>query len=416
MAGCTEISTGARDRAPRRYPFSRERLDPDPLYAQLRREEPVSRVQLPYGRPAWLVTTYEWSKLVLSDPRFSREATLGVDNPRENPVDFQQFAESFTNMDPPKHTRIRQLISKAFTPRRVEQLRPTARQIAVSLIDDMMTGGPPADLVQHFSFPFPTIVICELLGIPDADRHQFRSWTDAMVSTSTISSEQQQEPYLNLLTYFDRLCAERRERAGADLLSGLVQARDNEDRLTETELLLLGMALLVAGHETSAHQITNMVYTLLTHPRQLEQLRASPQLIPGAVEEMLRYITIGNALNPRIATVDVQLGDVLIRAGDSVLSANTAANRDGSVFDRPEELDISRDPNPHLSFGHGPHFCPGAQLARMELQVSLELVLSRLPGLRIAVADNDLSWLHGSLLRGITALPLRWDTDLASST
>jgi cytochrome P450 len=182
-------------------------------------------------------------------------------------------------------------VSKAFTARRVEQLRPRARQVAVGLLDDVMAAGPPADLVQNFSFAFPAIVICELLGIPKAERRQFRSWTDAMVSTSTISPEAQQELYLNLLSYFGRLFAERRERPGTDLLTGLVQARDNEERLTETELLVLGTALLVAGYETSAHQITNMVHTLLTHPRQLEQLRASPQLIPGAVEEMLRYIT-----------------------------------------------------------------------------------------------------------------------------
>jgi cytochrome P450 len=390
------------DTAPRSYPFSRNRLEPDPLYAELQREQPVCRVQLPYGRPAWLVTTYELSKLVLGDPRFSREATLVGDNPREDPVDFTQVAESILSMDPPKHTRIRQLVGKAFTNRRVEAMRPRARQIASGLIDDMAAAGPPADLVQDFSFAFPAIVICELLGIPEADRHRFRR------VHSTTSPEEQQEIYLDLFGYFGEAFAQRRERPGDDLLTWLVQARDNDDRLTETELLFLGMGLLVGGYETSAHQITNMVYTLLTHPQQLDLLRARPELIADAVEEMLRYIVLGNAINPRIATVDVQLGDVLVRAGDPVLSAGAAANRDRRVFDCPHELDITRRLNPHLSFGYGPHFCPGAQLARMELQVSLATILSRLPGLRIAVPERDLPWKEGTMMRGLTALPLSW--------
>jgi cytochrome P450 len=388
---------------PRRYPFSRNRLEADPLYARLRREEPVCRVQLPYGRPAWLATTYEFSKVVLGDPRFSREATLEGDNPRENPVDFSQVAESILSMDPPKHTRIRQLVGMAFTPRRVEEMRPRARQIASGLIDDMAAAGPPADLVQGFSFAFPSIVICELLGIPEADRRQFRRLY------STATPEEQQEIFLNLFSSFDGLIAQRRERPRDDLLSWLVQARDNDDRLSETELLFLGVSLLVGGYETSAHQITNMVYTLLTHRQQLDLLRARPELIPPAVEEMLRVIVLGSAINPRIATVDVQLGDVLVRAGEPVLAAATAANRDESVFARPDDFDVTRQPNPHLSFGYGPHFCPGAHLARMELQVSLATILSRLPGLRIAVPESDLTWQEGTTMRGLTAFPLSWD-------
>jgi cytochrome P450 len=401
-------STESGEQTPRRYPFSRNRLDLDPLYAELRRDEPVCRVQLPYGRPAWLVTSYELTKQVLSDPRFSREASLVGDNPREDKDDLQ-VAESILNMDPPKHTRIRQLVGKAFTPRRVEELRPRARQIAGGLIDAMTAGAPPADLVQSYSFAFPAGVICELLGIPAADRHQFQSWSAGMSSTSTASAQEQQEIYLNMFGYFGQLFEQRREQPGGDLLTALARARDHDDRLTESELLLQAVGLLVGGRETTAHQITNVVYTLLTHPQQLDLLRAQPDLIPGAVEEMLRYIVLGNAINPRIATVDVQLGDVLVRTGEPVLTANTAADRDPSVFDRPEELDVTRRLNPHLAFGHGPHFCPGAQLARMELQVSLEMILSRLPGLRLAVPDGDLTWQEGTVMRSVTALPLCWD-------
>jgi cytochrome P450 len=400
MSDSTEIAA----RMPRRYPFSRDRLEPDPVYAQLQRDEPACRVQLPYGPPAWLVMTYEFAKLVLGDQRFSREATLAGDNPRVDPVDMTQVPESILSMDPPRHTRIRQLVGKAFTPRRVEQLRPRARQIALGLIGDMSAAGPPADLVQGFSLAFPAIVICELLGVPEADRRQFRRLH------STATQEDQLEIYLSYFAYFDGLIAQRREQPGNDLLTWLVQARDNDDRLTETELQFLAVALLVGGYETSAHQITNMVYTLLTHRQQLDQLRARPELIPDAVEEMLRYIELGDAINPRNATVDVRLGDVLVRAGEPVLCDIAAANRDRRVFDRPDELDITRQPNPHLAFGYGPHFCPGASLARMELQVSLETVLSRLPGLRLAVPEGDLSWEEGTLIRGLTALPLSWNT------
>jgi cytochrome P450 len=395
-------------KTPRPYPFGQNRLDPDPLYAQLCREEPVCQVQLPYGRPAWLVTTYELSRLVLGDQRFSREATLVGDNPREDPVDLQ-VAESILSMDPPKHTRIRQLLGKAFTSRRVEQLRPRARQIAASLIDDMTAAGPPADLVQSYSFAFPAMVICELLGIPEADRHQFRSWSAGMSSTSTVSSDEQLQIYLNLFSYFGKLFAERRQRPGNDLLSALAHARENDDRLTEEELIFQAVGLLVGGRETTAHQVTNVVYMLLRHPAQLDLLRRLPELLHGAIEELLRVIVLGNAMNPRIATTDVQLGDVLVRAGEPVLAALAGANRDETVFDHPDELDITRQPNPHLTFGYGPHFCPGAHLARMELQVSLEAILSRLPGLRFAVPDADLTWHEGTVMHSVTALPLCWD-------
>jgi cytochrome P450 len=398
--------------SPRRYPFSRHRLELDPLYVQLQREQPVCPVQMPYGRPAWLATTYEFCKVVLGDQRFSREATLGGDNPRENEIDLvQKVPDSIMNMDPPKHTRIRQLVGKAFTGRRVEQLRPRALQIACGLIDDMVATGPPADLVQGFSFPFPAIVICELLGIPEADRLEFRRWTTGMVSTLAASAQEQQEVFLNLFGYFGQLFAQRRERPGDDLLTWLAHARDNDDRLTEGELLLLALGLLVGGYETSAYQITNMVYTLLTHRQQLDLLRARPELIPDAVEEMLRVIVLGSAINPRVATADIRLGDALIREGEPVLAALIAANHDESVFEHPLELDITRQPNPHLAFGYGPHFCPGAPLARMELQVSLATILSRLPGLRIAVPESDLTWQEGSMMRGLTAFPLSWGAD-----
>ena len=393
---------------PRSYPFSRVRLEPDPQYAELRSSEPVCRVQLPYGPPAWLVTSYHLTKTVLGDARFSRGAAVGRDNPRESAADISQVAESVLSMDPPEHTRIRKLVGKAFTPRRVEELRPRAAEIARVLLDDMITAGPPADLVDSFSYALPAIMICELLGIREGDRQIFRSWADTIVSTATATAVQEQDAYLNLVSYLADLVAQRRARPGDDLLTGLVQARDNDDRLSESELLVLAMTLLVAGYETTAHQITNMTYTLLTRPRQLRQLRQQPELLPAAVEEMLRFNVFGSAINPRIATTDVELGDVLVRAGEPVLCARSSANRDEIVFTRANELDFTRDPNPHVAFGYGPHFCLGANLARMELQVALGMILSRLPGVRIAVPEDDLTWHDASIMRGLAAFPITW--------
>ena len=393
---------------PLSYPFSRNRLDPDSRYAELRRSEPVCRVQLPHGPPAWLVTTYELARSVLGDARFSRAATLGRDNPRESPIEIGQVAESVLSMDPPEHTRMRRLVGRAFTPRRVERLRPRAEQIAAGLIDEMALGGPPADLVERFSFAFPAIIICELLGIPGADRHSFRRWTDGIVSTSAATPAQVQDTYLSLAGYLAGLVAQRRATPGDDLLTWLVHARDNDDQLTETELLFLAMAVLVGGFETTAHQITNMVYTLLSHQDQLDQLKAQPELLAGAVEEMLRFIVFGSALNPRIATADVRVGAVTVRAGEPVLCSRSSANRDEHIFADADTLDFARDPNAHLAFGYGPHFCLGAQLARMELQVALGTILSRLPGLRLAVPEGELTWLTSTVMRGLAALPVAW--------
>jgi cytochrome P450 len=401
-----DTDTDVVGQVPRSYPFSRIRLEPDPQYAELRRTEPVSRVQLPYGPPAWLVTDYELTKAVLSDARFSRAACVGRDNPRETAADVSQVAESVLSMDPPQHTRIRKLVGKAFTPRRVAELRPRATAISHELLDDMIAAGPPADLVDSFSYALPAIMICELLGIPEADRPMFRSWTDAIVSTAT--AVQEQDAYLHLVGYIADMFAARRTRPGDDLLTWLVQARDTDDRLSESELLVLGMALLVAGYETTAHQITNMTYTLLTHPPQLQQLRQRPELLPAAVEEMLRFNVFGSAINPRIATADVEIGNVVVLAGEPVLCSRSSANRDETVFSHPDELDLSRDPNPHLAFGYGPHFCLGANLARVELQVALGAILSRLPGLRIAVPEDSLTWHSGTIMRGLAAFPIVW--------
>ncbi|NHD18464.1 MULTISPECIES: cytochrome P450 [unclassified Actinopolyspora] len=395
------------DPTPRTYPFSApDRLRLDPFYAELRKQEPVSRVRLPYGETAWLATRYSDVRTVFADPRFSRAEAAERDEPRARPT---QQRTGILTMDPPEHTRLRKLVAKAFTARRVEQLRPRAQRIADDLVGRMRRKGAPLDLVEEFALPLPITVICELLGVPYEDRDDFRVWSDAFLSTSKLSEQQIEDYVAQMRAYMAGLVEQRRARPEDDLLSGLIQARDEQDKLSETELLDLAVGLLVAGHETTATQIPNFVYVLLTHPAELEWLRNHSERVPEAVEELMRFVPLGvNAAFPRYALEDVELGGVLVRAGEPVLASLASANRDEEVFERPEELNLARESNAHIGFGHGPHHCLGAQLARMELQVALGTLLGELPELRLGVAEQDVSWKSGMLVRGPQRLPVAW--------
>lgn len=393
----------------RHYPFGEPiRLDMDPLFAKLRREEPVSRVQLPYGDEGWLVTRYADAKLVLADPRFSRAATVDrEDIPRTTPNPSRQ--NSLLSLDAPEHSRLRKLVAKAFTSRRVEQLRPRAQEIVNERLDEIESAGPVADLVQSLALPLPVTVICEMLGVPTRDQHRFRDFSDTVLSTTAHTTEQIDDARVALEAYLAEVVAERRRQPADDLLGALVAARDNDDRLSEDELVNLGIGLLIAGHETTANQIANFTYVLLSEPRHWELLRSRPELVPDAIEELLRYVQLGSGGSfARVATEDVVLGDVTVRAGESVIVNTQAANRDESVFDRSEELDLTRNNNPHMAFGHGIHHCLGAQLARLELQVALGSLLQRFPTLHLAVPYEEVPWKTGLLVRGPKALPVSW--------
>jgi len=399
----TDTRRPARD-----YPFSApDRLNLDPFYAELRRSEPLTRVRMPFGEEAWLATRYADVRTVLGDPRFSRAASIGRDEPRITPT---QLEAGMLAMDPPEHTRLRRLIAKAFTARRVERLRPRTREIADGLVDRMVEAGPPADLVEHFATPLPITVICELLGVPVDDQEHFHIWSEAIVSTTSLSPEQIKSYMDSLFGYMAGLIAQRRVRPTDDLIGALVRARDEDnDRLTEDEMVRMAAGLLAAGHETTVTQIPNFVYVLLTHPEQLAQLRADPALVPAAVEELMRYVPLGVASSfARYAVEDVELGGVLIRAGDPVIGSLGSANRDGEVFAEPETLDLHRSSNPHIGFGHGAHHCVGAQLARMELQVAVATLLARLPELRFAGPEEEVEWKSGLLVRGPKRMPVAW--------
>ncbi|GAB2660147.1 cytochrome P450 [Nocardia goodfellowii] len=393
----------------RQYPFGEPvRLDIDPLLARLRRTEPVARIQLPYGGEGWLVTRYDDVRLVLADPRFSRARAVDrEDLPRATPEPPR--GDSLLSMDPPEHTRLRKLVAKAFTSRRVEQLRPRAQQIVDEHLAAIAASGPPADLVRQLALPLPVTLICEMLGVPTEHQHRFRDFSDAILSTTAYTRTQIAAARAELETYLAELIAQRRAEPADDLLGALVAARDNDDRLSETELVNLGLGLLIAGHETTANQIANFTYVLLSEPGHWDLLRREPDLVPRAVEELLRHVQLGSGgAFARIATEDVTLSGVTVRAGEAVFVNTQAANRDESVFAEPEELDLTRISNPHIAFGHGAHHCLGAQLARLELQVAMSSLLRGFPGLRLAVPLDEVPWKRGLLVRGPEELLVTW--------
>ena len=400
--------TASQARTTHAYPFGEpDRLNLHPMYAHLREHEPLARVRMPYGEESWLVTRYADARTVLGDPRFSRAVSVDRDEPRVAP---HTGDGGILAMDPPEHTRLRRLVAKAFTMRRVELLRPRVEEIADGLVDAMLAAGTPVDLVEEFAVPLPVTVICELLGVPATDRARFRVWSEAVVSTTALTPAQIIEYRDSLEAYMAGLVERRRrEPTDADLLGALVRARDEGDSLSEEEMVQLAVGLLVAGHETTASQIPNFVYTLLTHPEVLDRLRRRPDLVPDAVEELMRWVPLGAASAfPRYATEDVELSGGVVPAGDPVLVAVAAANRDGRAFADPDRIDLTRGRSPHIGFGHGVHHCLGAPLARLELEVALATLLRRLPGLRFAGPEDAIPWKAGLFVRGPKALRLSW--------
>ncbi|MFF4345222.1 cytochrome P450 [Kitasatospora sp. NPDC001540] len=396
------------ERQIRDYPFDMTEVDVSPMYARLRAEEPMSWVRLPYGEPAWLATRYADVKLVMADPRFSREMAQGLDQPR---LRKELTGDGIMGMDPPDHTRLRKLVNKAFTARRVEQMRADIKFRCARLIDAMVEKGQPADLVEDMARPLPVSVICDLLGVPFSDHQTFRKWTEGLTNDSTMNGYVLEEIGGELGEYMSALIAKRREEPTDDLLGALVYARDDGDKLTEDELIAIaGPGLLTGGVETVSSGLPSFFFTLLADfPDQLALLRSRPELLPSAVEELLRYVPVNTAaMFARYATEDVRFGDVVVRAGDPVMPALAAANRDPEVFEDPEQLDITRRVNPHMAFGHGPHHCIGAALARLELQESMAALLERFPDLHLPGGRESVQWQFGVIVRGPVSMPVGW--------
>lgn len=395
------------------YPFGPvEGLTLNAMYAKVRAEQALVRVQMPYGEDGWLATRHDDVRTVLSDPRFSRAATLTPDLPRAEPEapDPEVAATNITNMDAPEHGRLRSLIAAAFSTRRMEAIQPFVEATTQALVDDMLTADAPVNLVEAFSEPLPVIVICELLGVPYEDRSQFRSGIEAALSNPSVPADERVTAIQGISDYVADLIGKRRTRAdgpGDDLIGVLVSARDADGtRLTEAELVMLVITLLAAGHETTLNMISNMAFTLLEERSRWNYVVANPDRVPDVVEELLRYIpTNTHSGQTRVALEDVTLSGGTVRAGEAVIVGIVPGNRDPEKYDDPEMLRLDRAPHDILTFGHGPHRCVGPTLARMELQIALRALVTRVPTLDLA---GDVEWRTSTLLRGPRRLPVRW--------
>lgn len=378
--------------------------DPYPVYAELRARGPVHRIRMPEGILAWLVVGYEAGRAALADARLSKEwRNVSPD------LGISQLSSGITmlSVDAPRHTRLRKLVAREFTMRRVEQLAPRVQEITDELLDAMVPAGH-GDLVDTLSFPLPIAVICELLGVPFLDRDSFRAWSNTALAST--DHDERMAASAQMTQYLIGLLKDKREQPGDDLLSALIHAADDDgDRLSADELVGMAWLLLVAGHETTVNLISNGVLALLTHPDQLAALRADFGLLDDAVEEMLRYDGPVETPTYRFTIEPVEIGGTTIPGGgELVLVALADADHDPARFPDPDRFDIRRDTGGHLAFGHGIHYCLGAPLARLEARIAIRTLLERCPDLALDAHPAALTWRTGMLIRGPERLPVRW--------
>lgn len=394
-----------------------QKHNPYPAYARLREQGPLARWNW-MGLDIWLATTYEDIIALLKEPRLTIDVQKLLPPGHEQSPGGGSAARyvplagmrHLLNTDLPDHSRLRTLVSKAFTPRMIEQLRPRIQQIADDLLDAVQEQGE-MDLVADFAFPLPIIVISEMLGVPSEDRQQFRTWTQTIVQSqgAALSSEKQaagRAAEAEFINYVKALIAEKQKHSDNSLTSELVRVEEQGDKLSENELVSMIFLLLTAGHETTVNLLGNGTLALLEHTDQLELLRSDPGLLPSAIEELLRYTTPVSLTAPRWALEDIVLHGQVIRRGEMVRCALLAANTDPQEFADPEVLNILRQENQHLAFSKGIHFCLGAPLARLEGQVALGTLLRRLPHLRLAVSPEQIAYKDAGSLRVLAALPV----------
>lgn len=377
--------------------------------SRLREARPVSPMVFPDGHEGWLVTGYDAVRRLMADTRFSSRQDIGILHvPYETPgmpaptEPSPQIPGVFIAMDPPDHTRLRRRLTGAFTVKRMKQLEEHISDIAERQLDELARLAPPVDLVKEFALPVPSLVICALLGVPYADRETFQV-NSAKFLEKDVSLEEKMAAYTGLTTYLAELVTRKRAAPGEDILSDLAR----QDDLTIEELTGAAFLLLLAGHETTANMLALGTFALLEHPEQLAELRADPDLMPGAVEELLRYLSIADIFY-RYATEDIELGGEIINKGSTVVVSLLAANHDPQRFDNPDTLDIHRTARGHLSFGHGIHQCLGQQLARIEMRAGFEGLLRRFPTLELAIPAAEVKLKTDMNIYGVHALPVTW--------
>jgi cytochrome P450 len=382
--------------------------DPHSFYRRLRDAAPATRVRMWGDVPVWLITQYDEARTLLSDSRLSKDfhGALALFPPGGAGAHGSLFNKTMLHMDPPDHTRLRRLVVKAFTPRVVEGMTARIAEIADELLDGVAAAANsgPVDLMESFAAPLPMRVIGELLGVPTGEGERFRNLVDPLLTRlDPAETDGAQSALSDLL---QGLIASKRQTPGQDLLTALVAATEDNDRLSEDELLAMTYLLILAGYETTVNLIGNGVLALLQNPSQLALLRDDPAgRIPDAVEEFLRYESPVNIATLRFTTVPIRVGSVDIPAGEFVQIALPAANRDGNRFDEPDQLDIRRKPNPHLTFGHGIHYCLGAPLARLEGQIALARLLARFDQMALP-SPAELQYRPSTLMRGLKSLPV----------
>ncbi|MCK2238040.1 MULTISPECIES: cytochrome P450 [unclassified Crossiella] len=389
------------------YPPSRVNpLDPPPRFAHLRAHEPVSLVRTPHGETVWLVTRHADARFVLGDPRFSSDpANPGFPQIRPAP-EGPRMPGIFLSMDPPEHGRFRRMLTGEFTVRRMAALRPGIQAVVRDCLAGLLGQGPPADLMACFARPLPALVICDLLGVPFADREFFASRSEIQLDRSRPGHEVT-AAMAELWDYLDGLVAGKLAAPGADLISRLAVQRVRTGELTKDDLVGMSRLLLVAGHETTANMIGIGMLLLLRHPALWAELRADPGLLPAAVEELLRHATVVQQGVVRAVLAEVDLGGVRLARGDGVIVSLSSANRDAAVYPEPDELDLHRRAAPHLAFGHGVHQCLGQLLARAELTEAVRALLP-VPGLRLAIAPDQVKFRHEMAVYGVRELPVEW--------
>lgn len=382
-------------------------IELDPAFAALRERQSVVRIRLPFGGEGWMVLRYADNLALLGDRRFSRAEAVGEDVPRTMVI--PPGGSVLSLLDPPEHRRLRSYAVRALGSRRVLELGPRIAEIADELIGGLIRVGPPADLVSGFALALPMRVICELLGVPYADRERFSAAAAVFLSSTAYSREEVERAVEDMSDYIWDLVEQRRGQPGEeDLIGVLVQAQEDGDRLDDDELLTLCATLLSAGYENVANAIGNYTYLLMTRPDLATKLRQAPDLIPAAIEEFLRLVplTVG-VTHARIATEDLEIAGTAIRRGEAVFAALPSANRDPAVFEQPDEVRLDRTGPRHLAFGHGLHHCIGAALARSELEIALRALLTSLPELRLD-PDQPVVWRTGLTVRGPAVMPVCW--------
>ncbi|WP_190132218.1 cytochrome P450 family protein [Streptomyces mashuensis] len=400
--------------------------DPYPAYAWLREHAPVHRTRLPSGVEAWLVTRYADARQALADQRLSKnpvhhseqahgKGKVGIPGERS-----ANLMTHLLNIDPPDHTRLRRLVSKAFTPRRVAEFAPRVQELTDELIDAFAEKGE-ADLIHEFAFPLPIYAICDMLGVPREDQDDFRDWAGMMIRHGGGPRGGVARSVKKMRTYLAELIHRKREDLGDDLISGLIRASDHGEHLTENEAAAMAFILLFAGFETTVNLIGNGTYALLRNPGERERLQRAlaagdEALLATGVEELLRYDGPVELATWRFATRELTIGGQRIDRGDPVLVVLAAADRDPARFPDPDVLDLARRDNQHLGYGHGIHYCLGAPLARLEGRTALATLLRRLPDLRLAGDPDDLRWRGGLIMRGLRTLPVAFTPQSAKGT